>query len=413
MRCPLEGDDVRMGGVQIKAMLVPGTTKITEVKPEGKLRVLILHDSARIGGAEGSLMQLARNLDRSKFDVFVVCPKEGPLVQKLRDSCVDVIPLELSHFSLKTRSSYIRYLQSLVRLWWLVKKLRIDILHCNSCRAAHWGVPLSRLLSVKTICHVRDSRYTRATQFFLKHASGTVELVAVSAAIKRAVQSVGVRETRIRVIHNAEDVRTYRPDASVNVLAREFVCTEKRFKIGIIGRIVEWKRHIDLIEAVGSLRSKIDFQVFIVGELWDEDSTLTKTLQDRILSLSLENRVIFTGFRENVREIIAGLDMVVVPSEDEPFGKVIIEAMAMSKPVIGTRSGGIPEIIEDGVSGILVPIRDPASIARAIETVALDKKFAETLGRNARNRVVASFSLEHHVANIQKLYLDGLVKQLY
>jgi UDP-N-acetylglucosamine:LPS N-acetylglucosamine transferase len=176
---------------------VPETTKITEVRPEGKLRVLILHDSARIGGAEGSLVQLARNLDRSRFEVIVVCPKEGPLVQKLRKDSIHVIPLELSYFSLKTRSSYIRYFQSLFRLWRLVNKLRIDIVHCNSCRAAHWGVPLSWLLSVRTICHVRDSRFTRATQFFLKHAPATVNLVAVSAAIKSAVQSVGVRETRI------------------------------------------------------------------------------------------------------------------------------------------------------------------------------------------------------------------------
>jgi glycosyltransferase involved in cell wall biosynthesis len=104
---------------------------------------------------------------------------------------------------------------------------------------------------------------------------------------------------------------------------------------------------------------------------------------------------------------MAGLDIIVVPSVNEPFGRVTIEAMAIGKPVIGTISGCTPEIIQDGVNGILVPVKSPEAIAKAIETLANNKKYAESIGHNARERVIESFSVDHHIKQVQRLYLKG------
>jgi glycosyltransferase involved in cell wall biosynthesis len=257
-----------------------------------RMRVVVLNDSGRIGGAERALTQLARNLDPDEFEIVVVCPKDGPLSERLANHGIQVITMDLSYFSLKKRSSYINYLNSVSQLYRLIKKLRVDILHCNSCRAGHWGVPLSWLLSVRTICHVRDSQYTRATKFLLKHAPSRVELIAISMAIKNALQSAQIPESRIRVIYNGEDSEFYRPDILNDLVEREFPSTKGRLKIGVVGRIVEWKRHIDLIEAAGLLKQKLNLHVFVVGELWGEDSAdLSNVLHNRIRVLGLTERV--------------------------------------------------------------------------------------------------------------------------
>jgi glycosyltransferase involved in cell wall biosynthesis len=370
-----------------------------------RLKIGILNDSARIGGAERGLIQLAQNLDSKQFEVIVVCPGDGPLIDKLRKAAISVISMDLSYFSIKRPSSYLKYLRSLVSLYYLIKELRLDILHCNSCRAAHWGIPLSRVLSIQTICHVRDNQYTKATRFLLRHAPENVTVVAVSKATKRAVHAVGVPESKITVIYNGEDSGPYFRETITDLLNEEFPESKKRLKVGIIGRIVPWKRHIDLIEAAGLLREKVDLHVFIVGELWDgENTALSKLLHDRIDSLRLGERVTFLGFRDDTREILAGLDIIVVPSEEEPFGRVVIEAMAMGKPVIGAVSGAIPEIIRDGIDGLLVPVKNPDCIAKAIQELAYDKDHRDNLGNNGRRRMVSVFSVESYVRAIETLY---------
>jgi glycosyltransferase involved in cell wall biosynthesis len=264
-------------------------------------------------------------------------------------------------------------------------------------------------LPIRTICHIRDLRFTKFTLLITKYANKTTEFIAISEETKRRISNImRKRELKIEVIYDGENTELYHPDTPTDVFERDFPPNKNKLKIGIIGRINEWKRHIDVIEAAGLLTNRLDLQVFIVGELWEcPTSEFWKKLQSRIITLGLSDRVVFTGFRSDIPEIMAGLDIIIVPSENEPFGMVTVEAMAMGKPVIGTLSGATPEIIQHGLNGLLVPVKSPEALANAIETLASDRDYAKSLGFNARRRVLEAFSLDAYIRNIQELYLQG------
>jgi glycosyltransferase involved in cell wall biosynthesis len=234
-----------------------------------------------------------------------------------------------------------------------------------------------------------------------------VRFIAISSTVKESLNLVGIKNSQIIVIYNGLDINVFNPNVSPQSFEHEFPEYKERFKIGMLGRIEGWKRHIDVVEAIGLLAKQLDLHLFIVGEIWREnESDLWKFLQSRISKLRLTERVTFTGFRHDIPSFMAGLDVIIVPSIGEPFGRTTIEAMAMGKPVIGTLSGCTPEIIQHGTNGILVPVQSPESIAQAIETIATDRKYAQDLGFNARKRVVEVFSITNCIKRVQNVYLQ-------
>jgi glycosyltransferase involved in cell wall biosynthesis len=128
-------------------------------------------------------------------------------------------------------------------------------------------------------------------------------------------------------------------------------------------------------------------------------------LQSLTKSLGLENRVVFTGFRTDVPRIVQALDVVVLSSSaPEPFGRVVIEGMAAGKPVVATAAGGVLDIIDDKVNGMLVPCKDSAAMADAVLELLSDREKARQIGIAARRRVEEKFTVQHHVAAVQGLY---------
>jgi glycosyltransferase involved in cell wall biosynthesis len=226
--------------------------------------------------------------------------------------------------------------------------------------------------------------------------------------VKESLNLVGIKNSQIIVIYNGLDINVFNPNVSPQSFEHEFPKYKERFKIGMLGRIEGWKRHIDVVEAMGLLVKQLELHLFIVGEIWREnESDLWKFLQSRIIHLGLMDRVTFAGFRHDIPSFMAGLDVIIVPSIGEPFGRTTIEAMAMGKPVIGTLSGCTPEIIHDGVNGILVPVQSPECIAEAVKKIATNRKYAQELGFNARKRVVEEFSVTNCIKRVQEVYLQN------
>lgn len=362
------------------------------------LRVLFLNDSARIAGAEKSLALLAGNLDASRFEKAVVCPP-GPYSAYLKERQIPVIESELYYYA--RRTGLRRYLHSLLKLVSLVRSFRPDIIHCNSYRAAHWGIPLALLLGVRVVCHIRDARYTRWSAWLMKHSPRSVRFIAISSAVRQALLSVGVDSARIDVIHNCSDLKAFYP----GVMPASDIVAKRGLRLGVFGRIEERKRVVDAVEAVGLLDESVDPHLFIVGDAWTENgAAVERALRSRIRELGIENRVTFTGYRTDIPEIIAALDMVLMPAEDEPFARVVLEGMCMEKPVIGTRSGGVPEVVEDGMSGLLVPPRDPQALAQAIRSLVDDPAAARRLAQHGRLRAINEFSVESHLRRVEETY---------
>ena len=161
--------------------------------------------------------------------------------------------------------------------------------------------------------------------------------IAISNFVKQSLTNIGVSDDKIAVIYNGVDTDLYNSNGLSANYQKEFADYGNVLKIGVLGRIETWKRHLDVVEAAGMIKEYVAFHLFIVGEVWDEkDFSLLQILQSRINDLGLNKQVMFTGYRKDIPEFMAGLDVIVVPSEGEPFGRVTIEAMAIGKPVIGT-----------------------------------------------------------------------------
>jgi L-malate glycosyltransferase len=365
----------------------------------GKTRILFFNDSGRIAGAEKSLALLVANLDPAVYDTRVICPP-GAYPAYLLARGIRVEEASLDYYK---KHRWLGYFRSLLYSLRLVRRFKPDIIHCNSYRAGHWGIPLAALLSVPTLCHIRDCRYTKFSSLLMRKAPESVRYIAVSQAVKLALGRAGVNPARVDVVYNGADVAAFNPGVVPTQVRRG---EKDRLFLGVFGRIEERKRVIDVVEAMDLLPARLGVHLFVVGDSWSDTGALVEQgLKSRVEALGLTSRVTFTGYREDIPAVMAAMDIVLVPSVDEPFARVILEAMSLGKPIIGTTSGGTPEMLEEGESGLLVPPRNPAALADAIVAVS-EAELARRLGNNARSRALNLFTVESHVRQIREIYAE-------
>ncbi len=177
-------------------------------------------------------------------------------------------------------------------------------------------------------------------------------------------------------------------------------------RIGLIGRISPWKgQHIFLQAAARVYQKFPEARFFIVGSALFGEAEYDRKVRSLTESLGISDLVTFTGFRKDVQNMIADMDLIVHASTTgEPFGQVIIEGMAAGKPVIATDGGGVPEIVEDGKTGILVPMGDVQAMADAIGRMLADPALAADMGARGRERVRDYFTIERKARNVEAVY---------
>jgi len=182
----------------------------------------------------------------------------------------------------------------------------------------------------------------------------------------------------------------------------ELGLSKDRFCIGTVARLTEAKGLKYLLLAVKRVRENIpDVTLLIVG-----DGPLREELEEYSRELGIDDAVIFTGYRNDIPRMLAAMDVFVLASVWEGMPVSLLEAMAMQKPVVATRVGGIPEVIQDGVDGILIPPTDANELARAIINIFKDREFSDNLALNARKRIMEHFSIESTAKRIGSLYQE-------
>jgi glycosyltransferase involved in cell wall biosynthesis len=176
--------------------------------------------------------------------------------------------------------------------------------------------------------------------------------------------------------------------------------------IGLVGRITEWKGQHVFIEAAAAVRRKFPQARFqIIGSAMFAEEAYEARLRARVRELGLEDCLEFTGFRADVQELIGRLTILVHASTTgEPFGQVVIEGMAAGKPVVATRGGGVPEIVVDGVTGLLVPMGEAAPMADAIVRLLSDPSSATAMGHAGRQHVADHFTIQHTARKLEAIY---------
>jgi glycosyltransferase involved in cell wall biosynthesis len=387
-------------------------------------RILYFDHTAALGGGEIALLNLVRYIDRRHITPIVVLCSEGPLADRLRNVCeVHILPLPESVRNTKKDSLGWRSVLKLrdlaavvfcsLRLAKFIVKHDINLIHANSLKADIIGGLAGRLARRPVVWHIRDrieSDYlpksaVRAFRFLSRFVPSYV--IANSQAVLNTLH-LPQNRSQTSIPSGVEMPKTYfvLHDATI-VPSSVAVDSASGYQvIGLIGRICPWKGQHIFLQAAAAVAQRFPNARFkIVGAaLFGEDEYEAK-VRRLCTDLALDTVVEFAGFRSNVGELIAGLDVVVHASTTgEPFGQVIVEGMAAGKPVVATNGGGVPEIVVDTVTGFLAPMGDPVAMAEAICKILAAPAMARNMGFHGFMRVRKLFTIERAAEKVKSIY---------
>jgi len=396
------------------------------------IRVLFFDHTAALGGGEIALLNLVRFLNPQVVKPLVLLGADGPLVKQLGpkvDTYIWPLPSGVADrkkdtLGISTLFRIREIFGVFAYVWRLAKFIRrneIDIVHTNSLKADIIGGMAGRMALRPVVWHVRD----RIDEDYLpRPVVGIFRLlcrvipnyvIANSAATLRTIlpgdaenPGSGVRDVardrRAVVVH----------DGTITTLARdERAKNSELFHIGLIGRISPWKgQHIFLRAAAHVSKKFPNARFVIVGAPLFGEEEYEQVVRDLPGQLRIENVVEFAGFRSDIEQVISELDLVVHASvTGEPFGQVIIEGMAAGKPVVATNGGGVPEIVQDGSTGILVPMGDVQAMADAICEIMTNPARGRAMGIMGRQRVQDFFTVELTAGKVEAVYRKVLPRQ--
>jgi glycosyltransferase involved in cell wall biosynthesis len=393
------------------------------VRPSSSRPTIVFFDhTARWSGGEISLFNLVTHLDQSKFRPVVVLFDEGVLLDKLNAAGIEtrVVCLDVSIAGAKKDAIGAKDLLRvghLVLVWRFIRRLtqllkceRADIVHCNSLKSDWIGGIAARLARVPAIWHVRDrisddylpSRVAKA--FRLSARILPSQVITVSEAVLKTLQLP--RNARAVAIHNGTVMTNFDVEATPEPFSRE----DGAFVVGIVGRLAPWKGQHVFLDAAAHVKREFPTARFqIVGEaMFGEDDYVDK-LHRQSEALGLNGSIEWLGFRQDVPQTVAKMDMLAHASvSGEPFGQVIIEGMAAGKPVVATDGGGVPEIVNQGETGYLVPMGNPDALASAISSCFKDPRCAAAMGKAGRKRAIEHFSIEATTRRVEEVYVQML-----
>lgn len=349
-----------------------------------------LAGSAGYGGGERYLELLFDRLDRTRFRPLLICPEPGPFVGKMTGRG---IPTSVVHLAPLFNPA------ALVRLVQLLKRERVTILQTHGARGNVYGRLAGWLAGVPCVVStvhnsIRDYEVSRLKRWvygaILRLTLPLVDrIICVSDATRRDVLA-GCPEAAARTITvcNGVDLASFDRESDGDKMRREW-CLDKGPVLLTVARLTEQKGHRYLIEALPGLLSEWPTLVCLfVGE-----GECRETLRALAREKGVEQSCRFVGSRDEVIDWYAVADVVVLPSLSEGFPFVVLEALAMSRPVVATRVNGVPEIIEGDKTGLLVPPRDPEALEGAIRRILHDPAWAAQMGRAGRARVAARFTV--------------------
>jgi glycosyltransferase involved in cell wall biosynthesis len=371
--------------------------------------VLYINPVSWVGGAEGAMLDLVTNIDRSRFTPVVVCPSDGEFVDMLRKAGIPthIVPF----YGLRARNP-VRYFETIFKLRSLIKRYKARLVHVNQQYASNYGVIAAKLCRLPCIVHLRGVEGDKFFDRFLRWIARADQIICVSNAVRcRLLEYLQSRvdARRARLIEQKASVvydgikyeAALRPEEARNRLGLALDCQA----VGIVGQVIPEKGIKEFVEAARIVADEKPNTVFaVVGEDPKPRRDFASEMAFYAERLGLGSNIRFYGFRRDAAQLTRAFDVTVLASWQEAFGRVVLESLAAGVPVVATRVGGVPEIVEDGVCGILVPPRNPESLAEGILAVLnmpQDKYFQ--MSENARRRA-ANFSIGRHVQEVQRLY---------
>ena len=368
------------------------------------------------------LLSLFDTLDRDLFDPSLACPFDGPLTEEARSRGVPVYTghpsprlLEIKRKSLgRSRAGVAMYpfdlAASVVRLSRLIRSERFDLVLTNSAKAHIYGSMAARLAGRPVVWRLHDlvdtDAYSRLNIWFLKNCARSLAclVLTVSRAGEEKMAALGVPRSKLAVIYNGVEVNLEGGEAERVATRRQFGIDPGAPVVALVGRLVDWKGPDYFIKAAADVVKELpDARFLLVGDATFGEKSFVDELKEMCRELGVAEKVVFTGFRDDVPVIMRSIDLLVHASTlPEPFGMVLIEAMAASRPVVATRAGGVQEIVDSGVTGILVPPGDEDAMARAIVEILSDGGLRQRMGEAGLRRVEERFSRDETTRGIER-----------
>lgn len=381
----------------------------------------VLHIITRLdkgGSAENTFLNLV-GADKNIYDVTLM---SGPVEEPTQDRRGQIGELGIKHIfipELVRNISLINDLKSIFKIYRVLRRKKFDIVHTHTSKAGLLGRLAAKLARIPVIIHTPHGHVffgyfglikSKLFIFLEKLASRISDkIIALTNREKEDYISYRVTdEENSVVIYSGIDLNKFKdlPVEEKQNLKKELGIPENSLIVGTLGRLVPVKGPEFLVEAAKHIISKYSSTFF----MFTGDGYLRPDLEKKALDFGLKENIIFMGWRDDAAKILSLYDIFVLPSLNEGMGRVLVEAMALGKPIVASRIGGIPDLVSHGKNGFLVPPKDPEELVRHIQTLIEDKEKREKMGLEGK-KIATNFSAENMVKKIEKLYKELLTQK--
>jgi glycosyltransferase involved in cell wall biosynthesis len=374
----------------------------------GRGRIVQLVDSLGMGGAERVVAAYAPELRRLGFDVRVVALQErdgDPLAAALREAGIEVRLVRVDRLA---------RLDQAAGVFRALARLKPDLIHAHLQFSGILGPLIGGALGVPVVATLHtlehsDPSWTGKARFWLMHrllAGRAARVVCLTPTAAALARSTALKRATLEVMANGIDLTPYVPrSAETRARLRAEFGIPRAAPLIVVVAVLRPLKGVDrLIAAMESIRTDHPAaRLLVVG-----DGEARPALVEQVRTAGLEDAVVFAGRRDDIPEVLAAADVFVLPTLFDALPTVIMEAMAARLPVVASATGGIPDMVVDGVEGLLVPPGDVGALARAVSRLLADRELARALGTAARGRAERCFSLTGQAARQAELY-DHLI----
>jgi len=382
-----------------------------------KEAILFIHHTNDMYGADIGLLHSLKTLDREKYYPIVILPSEMPTGMLSPELDSLGIEYHFAHLGILrkkyfTARSILPLALELVRgvayVRSTVRKRKVTLVYVNTFVTVSGAIG-GKLAGVPVLWHIREilsmPRTVRRVLYSALNLCAS-RIVCVSRAVRDSLvaEAPKLAEKSV-VVYNAVSVATSSGPEKVIGFREEIGVPQGTLLVGMVGRLLHWKGQEVLAEAAALvLRAYPDVHFVAVGSYFGDESHYLKKLTSLLFSLGLQGRFHLADYHSNITEVYRALDIFVLPStKPEPFGRVTVEAMTQGRAVIATNHGGTCELIQDGVTGLLVPPSDPKALAAAIDLLLADPVLRERMGKAAAMFAKANFGLPGHGEQMRKI----------
>lgn len=391
------------------------------MKNSTKSTILFIEEVGGIGGSTVCLYKMMKHLSKNKYNKVLIKYHNdtsydieyindaakynlnqwfGPHIKHVKNKYFSPFTLLYVKFLI-----IIDYLHRIIATCIIILKENIDLVHVNNSLGINFpSIVAARVLRVPIISHMRNFEEVHRMQIMAYEYVN--KSVAITKSVEMFYRGKFVNNSKIELIYDGIEEHEIQV-TSPGCLKHEYGISESDFvTVGIVGMFMNWKGIDVFIRAMALVKDACpNVKGFIVGDCLPGDEEYKNYLIGIALELDLGDSLVFTGFRKDVYNVFSSLDIVVHASTSpEPFGRVIIEAMAMEKPVVATALGGPLEIIDHDIDGMLIPPGNPLALAETIISLVSNPNKRQQLGKNAAAKVDERFRMEDTVQKVEAIY---------